>query len=433
MAGTISALDKLAKDVYADAIAELLPKAIPLYDYVEKKDVVFDEGRDYIQAIHIGRNQTGGGRGELTPLPGHAVGEEVGNEDYDNWKAREKYLVWTCQLSDPTIERMKSKKGAFKSAYQSEMDGVYEAVRQDLSRQMNGTGWGELGQIDSSVAGHDPTGTGVVGLKDDLSTGDRGLGARFLFKNRFIEAWSALGSAGVRRATTGVRKISARNKATPTITLAAAAASDWANNDYLFASNSRETDGAVSPFEIMGIQGHVDDATFHTTYQGVNRSTVPEAKGNVYGNSGTVRVLSTELMQIAIDGAEEEADAMVDLIYGHFSARRAFVKIHEGLIRYAPTEVRGGFRQETLSYAGGGRPIRILVGRHAPLGKLFFLTMSTFKWLRTRDFHWLDRGGAIWRLTDNKLLWEANYVIYCNFFCERPNANSVVIDLSYTL
>lgn len=427
-----TAATNILKRVYGPRLPRLLPDTVPLMKHIDMRQEPV-EGADFRVPFTYQRNETGGYHAEGAAISGFGAGEDIGNEAEDVWVITPTRYDAAAEVTEEAIGRMRSNRGSFARPLAKEMKGVMSTYREIKEESLWGTGWGDLARVDQAT----PSGSTTVTMDDDIPTGDRGQGVRNLRPGMYVEFWSAQGTAGVRRSTTGVRKISSISKASSNVVLASVTSTDVVNNDFVFRARSRKTDSAVVSHAPMGIQGHLDSESLWTTYQGITRTTYTQADAQIFEEANNaLRPIDRDLMQIAVDSVDDEANAEfngVDIIFFNRATRRSWVKKLEEFIRFQPLSQDKAGQPARLMYHGGARAIPMEVARKCPLEKIYGLTSKSFHWLWERKFGWLDQDGQILHKRQGYANWLAEAMELGNLFCEAPYQNFVIADVDYTL
>ena len=396
MGQTLTEFDAVLKDQYEGKIRDILNSSIFLLKMLSKDDESFT-GRKVVFPVNVARNEGVGARGDNGTLP------TAQNEVYVESNISVKYNYGRIEVTGPTIKASQGDAGAFAKAVGSEVKAMVRNLKSDINRQLYGDGTGVLALTNGA-------GGNTTSLIVDTP------GARFLRRGVVIDVYTAT--------TGGSQEISAISiSSDPTTTTSAtlASAQTWSNNSYIFRTGNRG-------MEMSGIRGIVDDGTLGASLQAINRNTYPRWRGNVLGNSGVNRTLTLDLMQRAIDNANETGEGEIDLIVGHHSIRREYLRLLQPDVRYAPTELRGGFK--VLTYAGGGDDTVIYFDKDADYNRFQFLDTSSLKIYRQSDFYWMDEDGAILSRVSGKDAFEATLKYYAELGTDAPNKNSRLDDIT---
>lgn len=173
-----------------------------------------------------------------------------------------------------------------------------------------------------------------------------------------------------------------------------------------------------------------------TTYQGVTRASYPFLKANVLSNSGTNRSLDSRLI----------ADAVMEpaIVYGE-DATYDFAQINPQLIvEYADLfDAQRQFRATEALQTWDPRQAKMvnkvnwLVDNYMPGGQIRFGDSSSFVMHYSSDFfQFEDFGGkgilAFVGSSADYDIYEARARTYCQLACTKPNANTVLADITQT-
>ena len=419
MAGTSTAaadFDGGLKDFYEGPVREHLNNSIPILKYVEKSKRKWN-GRQVLFPIHTGRNFGVGGRSETGTLP------TAGKQSYIESKIAAKFLYGRIQLTGVVISASEGDKGAFASALRTEVEGMRRDLRVDFNRQC----WGNL-VPDAEASGAPGGENGILGVTTSTVGGGGSTtvlvdnpGTRYVKKGMSVAIGTLDGAGALTVNATGT-VASVTNRTTFELD----AAQTWSDNDVVVMGESGSGKQSYQN-EVTGLSFIVSDST-EFSLQGINPSTDTEWTANVLDNSGINRPLSLELMQLAIDTTDEVAGEEPNLIMGHHSIRREYINLLTSDVRYSPEQLKGGF--QTLTYAGGMKPMPIEFDRMAPYNKLFFLQTNDLKLYTMKDWAWADRDGSVFSRLASQDAWEAFMNWYGNLGCERRFSQTLLSDIT---
>lgn len=396
MPQTLTNFDSVLKQSYEGKIRDILNSSIFLLKMLSKDDGSF-VGRQVVFPVNVARNEGVGARADNGTLP------TATNEVYQESRITVKYNYGRIQVTGPTIKASQNDSGAFAKAVGSEIKAMVRNLKSDINRQLYGDGTGVLCLTNGA-------GANTTGLVVDTP------GSRFLKSGMLVDVYTATTGG-----TQEVNSISISTDPTTTTAATLASAQTWSNNSYVFREDNRNQ-------EMLGVRIIVDDGTLGATLQNINRNTYPRWRGNLLGNAGTNRTLTLDLMQRGIDNANEQGEGETDLIVGHHSIRREYLRLLQPDVRYAPTELRGGFK--VLSYAGGGDDTVIYFDKDADYNRFYFLDTSSLKIYRQSDFYWMDEDGAILSRVSNTDAFEATLKYYAELGTDAPNKNSRLDDIT---
>jgi hypothetical protein len=174
------------------------------------------------------------------------------------------------------------------------------------------------------------------------------------------------------------------------------------------------------------------------TFGEIDRTTGAGAffKANVLSNSGTLRALTTDLMQQAMDQCDIASDETPGAILTNHAIKRRYAALLVADKRYPPggdITLDGGYK--ALDFNG----VALVADKDASLTAtpnvlqaLYFLSMSSLEMQVLQDWEWMQKDGAILARVANKDAYEATLACYMNLSCDRPNANCLLSDISET-
>lgn len=398
MAGaTLSTLSSILKDYYLPPVTEQLNNEVLLLQRLEKRDQELF-GNQAIVPLHTGRSGGIGARPESGALPA------PGNQVYAKAVYDLKYLYGRVRVSGPSMAKTASEAGAFLQSLKSELDGIRNDLRKDVSRQVYGDGTAIIASL--TGAG---TGTATVTLSSDEP-----LRHGFLYVGMVVD----IGTAANPTLESASRTITAVNIATPSITLDASITA--AATDKVFRAGAAGAASAV--YEINGgLQAAVSTAA--NTYGGINAAT--STYWDNYRNT-TGGALALDTMMQAFN-QQRVAGGNLTAIITSFGLQRAFFNLLQSKVQYVtPTKLSGGF--QSLDFQG----MPLIADIDAPFGKMFFLDESTLKVFSNRDWHFLDEDGNVLKWNNGFDEWEAVLARYMNIGATRRNNQLVVSGLTDT-
>ena len=410
--------DAVLKDFYEGPIREHINNKVTVLELTEKSTRKWT-GRRVVWPVHMDRNEGVGARGESGDLP------TAGTQGYVESSINAKFLYGRISLSGPVMAASAGDKGAFAEALKSEVAGMRRDLRNDLNRQTwgimfdDGTHDGITGIL-ARVDGTSGAGQTSIDVERVTSTSGFHEGTRYLKKNMSVVLGTKTElegtSAGVQ---TTISSVTDKN------TFACSAVT-VADDDLIVRGASASANSFNN--EIHGICHLIHDSTTYNC-QNINVSANPDFASH-RDESAVDRDLSLELMPLAYDACDEKGGDEPTHIIGHHSMRREYINLLQADVRYAPETLKGG--QTTLTYAGGTKPTPIRFDKHAPYGRLYFLSMPDIKQYVMQDWKWADRDGSILSRESSKDNWEAFMCWYGNLGVERRNTHAVIEDLNHS-
>lgn len=400
MGSTLTTFDAILKEDYLGPIRDQIYNSHVLLKRLEKNEEDVG-GSEAVVPLHTGRNSGIGARADGGALP------TAGNQQYANAKYKCAYNYGRIQFTGPTMKASRSNKYAFVKAADAEIQGMTKDLQDDLNRQLHNDGSGVLGLVNGDPA------TGTTLTMDNPGT-------MYISKGMIVQLVDpASVTTGDARANVGNKTITSKTSSTACET--AAFHADAEDNDYVVRAGSYG-------LEMMGLNGIINDSNPRAglTVGGINRTTAGNEywKSNVYGNSGTPRQFTLDLMQEAWDGAEEEGGT-ISLLLTSRAVRRRYLALVRADGRFVNTmTLDGGF--DALEY--NGKPF--VVDRHTLPNRIYFIDESTLALYRMSDLDWMEEDGAVLSRVTGYDAYEAVLFFYATLGCSAPNKNAVLDDLS---
>jgi hypothetical protein len=399
MALSLTNADAALKEFYLPAIRKQLNDTNKFLNQIDKnsKDV---EGRRAILSLHVGRNSGVGARAENGTLP------TAGSQQYAEERVGLHYNYGRIQLSGPVIKTMKSDKGSFTRAVQSETTGLVNDVKRDYNRQLWGTSNGVI-----ATCGTTTTSATIV-----LATTTTVVQMRQLEVGMVID----IGTVASPTTIASARTITAVDFTNKTIDISGATVSTTGSH-FIFRSGSGGTG-----VEITGLQTIVDDTG---TLFNVNPTTYPVWKSTVLGNSGTNRPVSENLFERALMETEIVAGEEPDQIWVSDGVFRAAGDMLTAMKRFVnTTKMRGGF--DAVSMQVGGRELSFTWERDVPSNKAFVLNTKHLTQHELSDWDWMDDDGAVLNRVANTDAYEATLFKYSELTTDKRNAHTLIEDIT---
>lgn len=370
---TLSEAENALKNIYLGTMSNLLnTTANPLLAKIEQTqaDVYGNEIRT---AVRWGINGGVGAGDEDGALP-----VASGNK-YLQFTSTLKNLYGQISISDKAIRAGREGMGAFTDLLNAEITGLMEASKFNLARMLYGDGSGFLTNI-SSVT------DGVLTVNDTNN----------LIEGMLVDVYST--SAGVDKVAAKVVSIDRVNKkvtlsVTPTVTVG-----------YLYNQGSKNK-------EITGIKSIF--ATSGNLY-GVPRSSITSLLPYTKSSTGA---LDDVKIQEVIDRVENFANCTIDFIAMSQTAKYSyldFLASYKRNVDYMTTDT--GFK--AISFGG----VPMVFERFVDNGTMYVMDTSTLKLHQLCDWRFLEtENGNILRQAQDKPVYTATLVKYCDLICAKPN------------
>ncbi len=370
---TLSEAENALKNIYLGTMSNLLnTTANPLLAKIEQTqaDVYGNEIRT---AVRWGINGGVGAGDEDGDLP-----VASGNK-YLQFTSTLKNLYGQISISDKAIRAGREGMGAFTDLLNAEITGLMEASKFNLARMLYGDGTGFLTSITAVT-------DGVLTVQDTNN----------LIEGMLVDVYST--SAGVDKVAAKIVSIDRTDKkvtlsVAPTVTVG-----------YLYNQGSKNK-------EITGIKSIF--ATGGNLY-GVPRSSIASLLPYTKSSTGT---LDDVKIQEVIDRVENFANCTVDFIAMSQIAKYSyldFLSSYKRNVDYMTTDT--GFK--AISFGG----VPMVFERFVDSGTVYVMDTSTLKLHQLCDWRFLEtENGNILRQAQDKPVYTATLVKYCDLICAKPN------------
>lgn len=370
---TLSEAENALKNIYLGTMSNLLnTTANPLLAKIEQTqaDVYGNEIRT---AVRWGINGGVGAGDEDGDLP-----VASGNK-YLQFTSTLKNLYGQISISDKAIRAGREGMGAFTDLLNAEITGLMEASKFNLARMLYGDGTGFLTSITAVT-------DGVLTVQDTNN----------LIEGMLVDVYST--SAGVDKVAAKIVSIDRTEKkvtlsVAPTVTVG-----------YLYNQGSKNK-------EITGIKSIF--ATGGNLY-GVPRSSIASLLPYTKSSTGT---LDDVKIQEVIDRVENFANCTVDFIAMSQIAKYSyldFLSSYKHNVDYMTTDT--GFK--AISFGG----VPMVFERFVDSGTVYVMDTSTLKLHQLCDWRFLEtENGNILRQAQDKPVYTATLVKYCDLICAKPN------------
>jgi hypothetical protein len=397
---TLSAADSALKEDYQPAIREQINQAVVALMQFEKNSTDI-EGRRAVLSIHVKRNSGVGARPDGGALP------IAGNQGYAEERVPLKYNYGRIQITGPTIRAMKSDRGSFTRAVDSETKGVTSDLRRDVNRQVFGTANGVIATF--------ATNTALNTLV--LSTTTTAVQLRQLEIGMLVD----IGTTSAPTSDATQRTITAVNTATPSITVDGAPVTTT-SGDAVFRFGSG---GSAPQLEISGLQAIVSNTGLIFN---VDPSTQPLWKSTVLSNGGTLRSFTENLAAQAMHQTKIAGGEDLNLWFTSDGVFRAYSNNLTSLKRFPDTlELKGGFK--ALSITAGGGEVGLIWDRDAPNNKAWGLNTDHLIQFQMSDWEFMQEDGAVLSRVPGFDAYEAVLFKYHELATDKRNAHCLVSDL----
>jgi len=427
----ISNLTEILKNVYDTGLKNQFADEKTTYNLFPKSDRQ-PRGLGYIFGLRYARVQSTGGRAESTKLPDPMTGKK------DQGKINPRYLYGTLRLTGPSMEAAKGDMASFVNGLADEMDDLYQSMVVDLNRQSNSDGFGKVGVVSASFA---PSTTTYFNV-----TFDNDLGIQMMQEGMLIDFYDSTGAAydasccGQR-----IRTITPSTK----VVQFEASGSTWLTNhpDSTISGGTTNTTAAVptasiavkmgareaahattdAPTDITGLDGIFDNGTLLTSFENITVSANPKWAANRMTNSSVNRELEVDLMLNALDLTRVRSGMTANTIHCGIGQRRKYANLLLPDVRYAPTQLKGGY--EVLTFSGGDGSVKIIVDSMAQPNKMRFYPDGVIEKFEMTPLGWGNLDGSQMHRRSGYDEWDLFLRLYTNLGCEQRNCLTSLEDL----
>ena len=427
----ISNLTDILKNVYDTGLKNQFADEKTTYNLFPKSDRQ-PRGLGYIFGLRYARVQSTGGRAESTKLPDPMTGKK------DQGKINPRYLYGTLRLTGPSMEAAKGDMASFVNGLADEMDDLYQSMVVDLNRQSNSDGFGKVGVVSASFA---PSTTTYFNV-----TFDNDLGIQMMQEGMLIDFYDSTGAAydasccGQR-----IRTITPSTK----VVQFEASGSTWLTNhpDSTISGGTTNTTAPVptasiavkmgareaahattdAPTDITGLDGIFDNGTLLTSFENITVSTNPKWAANRMTNSSVNRELEVDLMLNALDLTRVRSGMTANTIHCGIGQRRKYANLLLPDVRYAPTQLKGGY--EVLTFSGGDGSVKIIVDSMAQPNKMRFYPDGVIEKFEMTPLGWGNLDGSQMHRRSGYDEWDLFLRLYTNLGCEQRNCLTSLEDL----
>lgn len=403
MAQTLSNFDEALRIDYLPVIRQQLENSTYLMSKLQRneRDV---QGKNWYLTAHYQRNSGVGARPDNGTLP------TAGQQAYKNPYGNVKYIYGRIQVTGPTIAASRNDKGAIVRALESEMKGVTRDLEKEVNYMLHNDGTAVR-----ALCNGDPSGGSTVTVDTP--------GSQYLHDGMKIDFLNP--SGGAVRTNGDSLTISTVDSSTQvTLSAAIAGGDNVADNDYITREDA--TDQAGTSYEMMGIKGIVDDATYVTTLHNLSRSSFAWWKCSTHANddnSGTNRDLTLDLIQDSITAVQKNGGKTTLIISDH-DVRDAYAALVTADKRFVNTlDLDGGFK--ALEY----NEIPWMADVDCLPKTVFFLDLEHLQIMQMSSWNWMDKDGAILSRVANSDAYEAVLYWYADLASDRPRAHAFLRDV----
>lgn len=402
MAGlTFSNADSALKEFYIGPIREELNNTLLLLSMLDNNTTDI-EGRRAVLSLHVARNAGVGARAEGGTLP------TAGNQAYAQERVSLKYNYARITLTGPILRAMKSDKGSFTRALESETKGATNDLKRDINRQLWGTSDGVIATADTT------TSSTTLNLLSTTTT----------TQLRQLEAGMLL-DAGTFFTAIAIVSVSVSAK---TVVLASAVSVNTAQT----LTRTGSGGSGASQKELTGMQTLVasSGALFN-----VDPAVNPVWASTVDSNSGTLRSVSENLFAKNMQAIAIACGQDIDTVIGSDGVFRAYANLLTSLKRFpGTTDLKGGFKALDMSAGGygGGQDVKLCWDRDTPSNQAYLLNTKpeSLSLFSMSDWEWMQEDGAVLFRVSGSDSYEAVLFGYKELATSARNRNGLVKDIT---
>jgi hypothetical protein len=414
------------KEVYGTSPADQLNHEIRALQKFDKSETAQWLGEVFVESLHTGRNYSTKAVAEGGQLP------DAGKQTYEELRIADRYIYGTIEVTAQFMSEVKGK-GSFVNGLDREINGMIRDLKVSCNRHIWGDGRGVLALVNDPGAATMTGGSTTVPIDSPMGIAGATNGARFLRAGMIIGGHAAAPANNTPLVVRTVSSIAADG--TSIVIDASADQTEFPDNGVITVAVSRggTLEGSWQ-LEPMGILGIIDDGTFVNVIHGLNRTTVPLFKTNVFSSVGDLDEL---IFWRALDTTDEMAGAEPDWFVAHHSVHREYIKISLADKRYSgealmrpDVGVTGGGKKHELTFSGTA----IEKERYAPYGFLYGIDTSKLKKYVNVEGKWVDEDGAILhRGAGNTDSFKATYRKFGNYASLQSNSSFILKGINSTI
>lgn len=399
----MTTVDNILKEVYEDRLRDQLQSEIITMKRIERSSegVTQDAvgGKYTTFPVRVKRNHGIGARNEMEALPTPRT------QGYEAARVNLKYLYGAILLSGQTFELAETNRQSFASALDQEINGMREALKKDVNRQVYGTNRGKLATASA------------VGTTTTMVTTN----AQYLEIGMFVDFFT---SADVPVTTATDREITNIVESPPgtfTVTFTPAAGAAIPSGGYATRTGSAGKEKTGFETIVIGPNGNGTGALYNINH--------PIWTGNVDSTAGALsegRMINM-IHKIRTRGGDTTVG------FCSLGVLRAYFNLLVQQRRYTNTkEFAGGF--SGLAFTVDGKDIPIVSDFDCQPGRLYFMNEGEIKLYQAGEWRFMDRDGSRWaRVVDTdgrKDAYQADFYKYCEIGTHRRNSHGVLTNVT---
>jgi hypothetical protein len=262
-------------------------------------------------------------------------------------------------IDHETMLASKNDAGAFMQARVTEIDGAINAVTQSLATAQYRSGWGNIGQVNATVA----TATLTLSNSEDIVNFEPGM--EIVFSSS--ESGAVLRSAN----STTINSI---NRSAGTMVLSATVGDVCTASDYIFPAGDRQNSATPTRLKVAGLEAWIpSSAPAATAFFGVDRTTDSRLGGLRF--DGASYTVEEALTKAAVVAAKE--GAKVDHCMISYTKFADLVNSLGQKVNYVDLKTGDiGFQALRLYTPSGD--VKVVPDRNCPSNRAFLIQLDTW-------------------------------------------------------
>lgn len=367
------------KEVWEPAYAEFLNNSDRTRAQFDKTSRGIVQGKYVKASSHIGRNAG------FAFLAEGATTPTAGQQTFMNELVTLKKSIGRIKLSSEVIQDSASDAAAVADAMSVEKEGLGRDARREMNFLLHAAGNGVIAQLDTSAATttinlNAATPNSVVRyLRDVVAAGGADTGLRV-----------DIGTVAAPTAIASNREVQSVNAGGTAIVISGANVTT-SSSHFIFRAGQGGADGGVGQKVVTSLPQIIDDTA---VLYGADPATYPLWAASVLdAQNGAVTESAFEEAFDLLDIATGDTFGDSALVITTHSVRRQYVAQLQGRVRYAPVELKGGFKS-TLTIEAGGGPVGLLVDRDCTDNTAYLVDPSSIVRVVGEEWNFVEESGS---------------------------------------
>lgn len=389
----------ILKQFYADSIVDQFNEDMPVFKVSEKVKNAYS-GQQVQAPVRVLRNQGIGATTDGGLLP------SIGRQTTVQATINPKYNYLRAGITAGLIKSSKQDIGSFVRGLDYEIKFGYKDLSNDLNRQLEWNGDGNLGLIGATVVGSNVI--TVIG-REGLGQGD---GNQFISATMQVDIVSSAGIYKAQNIT--INSITGTTTATATLNQVVTCAA----NDLVVRSGSYNN-------EVQGLLYALDGGT--STIYSVNRSTYTQYQGNVLDLAAAQ--LNLDAMQrVYIEGLRRggSANGKYSMCLMDYDTSRFYAKLLVPDKRYVNTmQTMDGGAYKSGMPAMESNGIALVVDKDMPR-RVMYIPQECLVWYELCSMELANETGSNLIAAQDNDIFEMRFRFFGNLFNKQPSAFGVL-------